>query len=178
MADEIAQEVQTGRMRGPFEPPGWFSKPTTSLRTQKHFLPVQPLPHPYPIIVAMAFSIKQTGPDGQPKIRRGEEWRRSGRNRACQMNDQPFHHTPDHCYISLAQHTARHFPTHQQVWGHDHDGAYRQLPLHDPEVAYVRVLLQTPDGPTLWHRSPRPPLRLGSQRVGIQQIWRHAHTCL
>ena len=35
-----------------------------------------------------------------------------------------------------------------RVWGHDHDGAYRQLPLHDPRQAYV--LLLTPDGPTLW----------------------------
>ena len=37
----------------------------------------------------------------------------------------------------------------QTVWGHDHDGAYRQLPLQDPEMAYV--LLQTPQGPMLWH---------------------------
>ena len=64
------------------------------------------------------------------------------------MNDQPYHHTPDH-YISLAQHTANHFNQQQLVWGHDHDGAYRQLPLADPEIAYV--LLQTPQGPTLWH---------------------------
>ena len=55
---------------------------------------------------------------------------------------------PDH-YISLAQHTANHFDQQQLVWGHDHDGAYRQLPLADPETAYV--LLQTPQGPTLWH---------------------------
>ena len=32
--------------------------------------------------------------------------------------------------------------------GHDHDGAYRQLPLDNPENAYV--LLHTPQGPTLW----------------------------
>ena len=40
-------------------------------------------------------------------------------------------------------------PPQPRVWGHDHDGAYRQLPLDDPSVAYV--LLITPDGPTLWH---------------------------
>ena len=34
------------------------------------------------------------------------------------------------------------------MWGHDHDGAYRQLPLDQPEQAYV--LLHTPEGPTLW----------------------------
>ena len=149
MAEEIAAEVKSGRMRGPFEAPAWFPRPTTHLRTPKHTLQKQPLPHQSPII-AMAFSIQQTGSDDKPKIRRGEDWRRSGHSSACQMDDQPYHHTPDH-YISLAQHLYHHIPhTHTQtVWGHDHDGAYRQLPLRDPEVAYV--LLQTPDGPTLWH---------------------------
>ena len=147
MANEIATEVQAGRMRGPFTPPTWFTTPTVSLQTQRHNLKKLPLPHTDPII-AMAFSIKQTGSDGNPKIPRGEDWQRSGHNRACQMNDQPYHHTPDH-YISLAQHTARYSAQTQLVWGHDHDGAYRQLPLDDPETAYV--LLQTPHGPTLWH---------------------------
>ena len=59
----------------------------------------------------------------------------------------PYHHTPDH-YLWLAQHTAASDQTPQQVWGHDHDGAYRQLPLDDPSLAYV--LLLTPEGPTLW----------------------------
>ena len=63
------------------------------------------------------------------------------------MTDQPYHHTPDH-YLWLAQHTAASDHTPQQVWGHDHDGAYRQLPLDDPSLAYV--LLLTPEGPTLW----------------------------
>ena len=147
MADEIAAEVKAGRMRGPFSAPAWFPSQTVQLHTDKHKLHKTPLPHKDPII-AMAFSIKQTGSDGNPKIRRGEDWRRSGHNRACQMNDQPYHHTPDH-YISLAQHTANQFDQQQLVWGHDHDGAYRQLPLADPEIAYV--LLQTPQGPTLWH---------------------------
>ena len=147
MADEIAEEVQSGRMKGPFEAPEWFTTNTTDLQTTKHTLTKQPLPHSDPII-AMAFSIHQTGSDGQPKIRRGEDWRRSGHNSACQMDDQPYHHTPDH-YVSLAQHLFQHGPNTQTVWGHDHDGAYRQLPLREPEVAYV--LLQTPQGPTLWH---------------------------
>lgn len=58
------------------------------------------------------------------------------------------HHIPDH-YLSLAQHLHLHSKNKQTVWGNDHHGAYRQLPLQDPEVAYV--LLQTPKGPTLWH---------------------------
>ena len=144
MAEEIASEVKSGRMRGPFEAPEWFSTPTANLQTAQQTLHKQ---HRNPII-AMAFSIQQTGSDGKPKIRRGEDWRRSGHNGACQMDDQPYHHTPDH-YLSLAQHLYRHFPESQTVRGHDHDGAYRQLLLRDREVAYV--LLQTPNGPTLWH---------------------------
>ena len=47
--------------------------------------------------IAMAFSIKQTELDGKDKIRRGEDWRRSGHNSTCVMHDQPFYHidTPD-----------------------------------------------------------------------------------
>lgn len=100
-------------------------------------------------VIALAFSIEQTGSDGKPKVRRGEDWRRSGHNRSCDMTDQPYHRTPDH-YLWLAQHTAGadHTSQHEQVWGHDRDGAYRQLPLDDPSLAYV--LLLTPEGPTLW----------------------------
>ena len=64
------------------------------------------------------------------------------------MNDQPFHHTPDH-YSWLTQHSTSQHPGQHAIWGHDHDGAYRQLPLAEPSVAYA--LLITPDGPTLWH---------------------------
>ena len=64
------------------------------------------------------------------------------------MRDQPFHHTPDH-FTSLALLDHSRWPHHLiHVWGHDHDGAYRQLPLDDPRQAYV--LLISPSGPTLW----------------------------
>ena len=147
MAKEIATEVQQGRMAGPFHGPTWLQQHTTPLLEFDHTSTLLPLPHPDPII-AMAFSIEQTGSDGKPKIRRGEDWRRSGHNQACQMTDQPYHHTPDH-YTWLAQYTCKHSDEIPLVWGHDHDGAYRQLPLSDPSIAYV--LLLTPTGPTLWH---------------------------
>ena len=64
------------------------------------------------------------------------------------MHDQPFHHTPDH-FVSLGLEFLGDDPRRPlSVWGHDHDGAYRQLPLRDPREACV--LLLTPDGPTLW----------------------------
>ena len=147
MANEIATEVQQGRMAGPFQAPAWLQTNTTPLKEFSHTSTLLPLPHPDPII-AMAFSIEQTGSDGKQKIRRGEDWRRSGHNQACHMTDQPYHHTPDH-YTWLAQYTRQRSDEPPLVWGHDHDGAYRQLPLDDPSIAYV--LLLTPDGPTLWH---------------------------
>ena len=147
MANEIATEVQQGRMAGPFQAPAWLQTNTTPLKDYPHTSILLPLPHPDPII-AMAFSIEQTGSDGKQKIRRGEDWRRSGHNQACHMTDQPYHHTPDH-YTWLAQYTRQQSDEPPLVWGHDHDGAYRQLPLDDPSIAYV--LLLTPDGPTLWH---------------------------
>ena len=146
MADEIAKEVQMGRMDGPFTAPTWWDVPAVALTCHQHTRQLKPLPHPTPVI-AVAFSIHQTGSDGQPKVRRGEDWRRSGHNRSCNMADQPHHHTPDH-YVWLAQHTSKQHPDRLHVWGHDHDGAYRQLPLQDPSLAYV--LLLTPEGPTLW----------------------------
>ncbi len=146
MADEIAKEVQMGRMDGPFTAPTWWDIPAVALPQHAHTRQLKPLPHPTPVI-AVAFSIHQTGSDGQPKVRRGEDWRRSGHNRSCNMADQPHHHTPDH-YVWLAQHTNICRSTRLHVWGHDHDGAYRQLPLQDPSLAYV--LLLTPEGPTLW----------------------------
>ena len=147
MAQEIATEVQQGRMAGPFHGPQWLRHPTTPLLEFEHTATLHPLPHADPII-AMAFSIEQAGSDGKSKIRRGEDWRRSGHNQACQMTDQPYHHTPDH-YTWLAQYTCKSSQETPLVWGHDHDGAYRQLPLSDPSIAYV--LLLTPSGPTLWH---------------------------
>ena len=132
MADEIAKEVQQGRMAGPFEPPPWLQKHTVPLHRHTHTNKLLPIPHHNPII-AMAFSIEQTGSDGKAKIRRGEDWRRSGHNNACHMTDQPFHHTPDH-YTWLARVTATHDHPLLHVWGHDHDGAYRQLPYKIPPL--------------------------------------------
>ena len=69
-------------------------------------------------------------------------------NATCTMHDQPFHHTPDH-FVSLGLAFLEESSSEElAVWGHDHDGAYRQLPLDDPRQAYV--LLLTPEGPTLW----------------------------
>ena len=75
MLDEIVQEVKAGRMNGPFRhAQSW---PTPSVAPAGYDMRLQPLPHQRPR-VAMAFSVKQIGSDGKGKIRRGEDWRRSG----------------------------------------------------------------------------------------------------
>ncbi|CAE7244596.1 unnamed protein product [Symbiodinium sp. KB8] len=68
----------------------------------------------------------------------------------CIMDDQPFRHTPDHLVSLGLAFLEKNRTMPLRVWGHDHDGAYRQLPLHDPRQAYV--LLLTPFGPTMWSR--------------------------
>lgn len=68
MAEEIATEVALGQMRGPLRSTtDWFRMQTTHLQISKHTLHKQPIPHRDPII-AMAFSIHQTGSDGTPKM--------------------------------------------------------------------------------------------------------------
>ena len=121
--------------------------PTPTVAPKGYDLQLLPLPYRQPN-VAMAFSIRQTGSDGRDKIRCGEDWRRSGHNSTCTMRDQPFHHKPDHFASLVIQTHQLHPDEDMHVWGHDHDGAHHQLPLDNPESAYV--LLRTPQGPTLW----------------------------
>ena len=219
MLEEILEEVALDRMDGPFEaPPGWRRRTTAPEGTT-----LKPLHH-HTIAVAVAFAILQIGSDGADKVRRGEDWRRSGHNRTVRVTDAPHHHTVDD-YITvgkLLRHGLRpvdlghmlgsqeHSQDYHQgtcscgrvdhrhrstrscggtaqtdhrdtcpcgghdcdtcpfghavhsamsgrkvpldIWGHDHDGAYRQYAAGDANATYV--LLQTPAGPTLWrHRA-------------------------
>ena len=82
-----------GRMNGPFaQPPHWQHH--TIAPSKYPELQLLPLHHPTPAI-ALAFSIQQVGSDGDEKIKRGEGWRRSGRNSTCITRDQPYHRAPD-----------------------------------------------------------------------------------
>ena len=130
----IISEVNIFRMNGPFEAPAdWGIKCVRPQRCPD--LTLLPLPHEFPMI-AVAFSIEH----GKNKIQLGEEWRRSGHNRTCMMHDHPFHHTPDH-FASLGILASNKYSrTQLDVWGHDRDGAYRQLPLNNPEVAHVLLI--------------------------------------
>ena len=99
MFDEIVEEVRIGRMNGPFQAPTSWTHRTLS-PVEHPDLQLLPIPHAQPY-TAQAFSIQQVGSDGKDKIRRGEDWRRSGHNSSRTMQDQAFHHTPEH-FASLA----------------------------------------------------------------------------
>ena len=179
---EIETEVMMGRIEGPFEAPQHWKVKTVATQNRR----LIPLPQQR-IAVAPAFPITQTGSDGKLKIRRGEDWRRSGHNQTIIVEDAPHHSNVD-AIIQLGLHVNNidrtRFPNtwkdqlelatinndnHEErqipgtlpdgcqpnqppvLWGHDHEGAYRQLALDDPDVAFM--VLMTPTGPTLWrHR--------------------------
>jgi len=161
---EILAEQAMGRIEGPFSSPS--SWPAKAIAVAN--LSLLPLPEQEPFFAAPAFSIVQLNADGSEKIRRGEDWRRSLHNRTIQVTDKPVHHTVD-SFIACAAHlrlpagpnavdssvaaSARH-GTHTGravLWGHDHDGAYRQLPVRDPCHTYMVLL--TPQGPTIWRHN-------------------------
>lgn len=144
MLKEILDEVRLGRMEGPFTAPDHWPRRAVAPEGMR----LMDIPTQTPL-TACAFAIHQIGSDGKPKVRRGEDWRRSLHNRTIHVTDKPNHHTVD-SYISSASAMAT-ASSAALLWGHDHDGAYRQCPLRDPNDAYVMLL--GPDGPTIWrHR--------------------------
>ena len=102
-------------------------------------------------LASFVFPIIQVGSDGKDKVRRGEDWRRSKHNSTVRASDQPHHHNID-SYVNAGRRAKQMFPMSDiHLWGHDHEGAYRQLPCRQPEHAYM--ILWTEDGPTLWRHN-------------------------
>ncbi|CAE7380472.1 unnamed protein product [Symbiodinium natans] len=150
MAEEIAADVKAGRMEGPFAVPSSWSKETVALPDYTHTAELLPAPscHEH---TCFAFSVQQVGSDGRRKVRRAEDWRRSGGNKTVNVPDTPAYHSIE-AFIAVIR-ALRHLGEEGAIatWGLDHESAYRQLPVLRPADTYV--VLQTPRGPTLWrHR--------------------------
>ena len=150
MAEEIAADVKAGRMEGPFAAPSSWSKETVALPDYTHTAELLPAPscHEH---TCFAFSVQQVGSDGRRKVRRAEDWRRSGSNKTVNVPDTPAYHSIE-AFIAVIR-ALRHLGEEGAIatWGLDHESAYRQLPVLRPADTYV--VLQTPRGPTLWrHR--------------------------
>ena len=151
MLREVMQEVREGRMEGPFQAPAAWQKQTVTVPGQPGFDSLLPCPDTHPCI-AWAFSVVQEGSDGNRKVRRCEDYRRSFHNDTIEAFDvQP--HDDISVYVSLVRHlhATGEFAT---IWAQDLHSAYRQYSVENPSHCYVVVM--TPAGPTLWRHKVMP----------------------
>ena len=156
MLAEILADRRARRMHGPFlAPPGGAFRPSGSHRRGSKPTLAQP-PRKSPLIYsfprplltspgaevagAVAFGIEQRDAGGALlKVRRGEDWRRSWHNSTIQVTDKPHSDTVDEfAQGARAAHAAG--ARNLALWGHDHDGAYGQLPLRRPGAALCVVV--------------------------------------
>ena len=98
LLSEIETERDMGRIEGPFAAPKKWGFQTVDYRARTRGRAEQLLPAPgdQECYAAFAFPIEQTGSDGQLKIRRGEDWARSGHNGMTLVEDSPVHYNVDH----------------------------------------------------------------------------------
>jgi hypothetical protein len=135
MLTELLQELDKGRMDGPFTAPDWWPVKAISLPDRD----MQRLPAGANCF-SFCFSVKQSD-----KIRRCEDFRRSGHNMTIKTGDTPHHHD-----VQTFAALARAYPEHAElphVWAQDLNGAYRQFPVKDP--CECLCVLQTPEGPLI-----------------------------
>ena len=89
MLKEVTDEWDLHRIDGPFRaPPDWPVQTVSPDETKWKLYDVQG-----PVYAAKSFAISQIGSDDLAKIRRGEDWLRSGHNSTVEALDQPTHHT-------------------------------------------------------------------------------------
>ena len=86
----------------------------------------------------MAVSNEQAGSDGKAKIRRGEDWTQLHLHHA-RPALPPYLGPLRFPWLAFLEQDRE---TPLKVWGHDYDGAYRQLPLCDSREATVALRSQ------------------------------------
>jgi hypothetical protein len=108
---------------------------------------LMPAPEDTDCFPAISFPIEQIGADGKQKVRRGEDWLRSGHNALAVTSDSPIHYGIYHQIECCAAIMEEGLPT-PATWGQDHEGAYRQLPARPR--SHMWMLMITSEGPSLW----------------------------
>ena len=148
---EVWDERARGRIRGPFHAhPSWgFDAVVPRGPASGAATALLPIPHG-DCAASIAFGIEQLDASGNViKVRRGEDWPRSHHNRATIVRDRPLHDTVN-AFVQGARFLTNRSkaapPVH--LWGHDQEGAYRQLPTAGPELSYM--LLITEEGVSVW----------------------------
>ena len=109
MLHEVLQEVASGRMEGPFQGPERWPRKTVGLLLGDCFVA----------------RVVQTGADGQRKVRRCEDYRRSHHNSTISVRDRPG------VYVETIR-RARRLGMDPQVWCQDLSDAYRSYPVQEP----------------------------------------------
>lgn len=125
-------------MEGPFIQPDWWPKKSITLEG----FPIQPL-EDQDIRAAFCFAVCQSD-----KVRRCEDYKRSGHNQRVETFDCPPHHGIQ-TYVELAKAFASHGRP-CEVWAQDLSSAYRQFPVDNPTECYS--VLRCPQGPLLLRR--------------------------
>eukprot|EP00438_Fugacium_kawagutii_P019391 Skav219437 [mRNA] locus=scaffold1461:97486:99210:+ [translate_table: standard] len=132
-------------MDGPFTAPDCWNIRTVPAAHSPHTAVLKEGPKTHQP-TSIAFAIEQIGSDNKSKVRRGEDWKRSHHNKTIATTDIPNAHRAD-TFIAIARWLHKH--QHKaQLWASDHEAAYRQVAVRDPNETYV--LLRIPGGWTLW----------------------------
>ena len=145
LLEELVQEAHLGRVTGPCAAPDHWSVATAALpwTADMRTLRQPPLGDCF---AALSFAICQVDENGDLKLRRGEDWRRSGHNATMSAEDVPTHHfLGDIVDFILAAWCEGWDP---KVFGHDLQNAYRQWAVRCP--GHCGTFLPTDQGVTLW----------------------------
>ena len=157
MVTELREELNKGRMSGPFSAPSWWPVPAISIEGRS----LQNIPDDNSTF-SFCFSVKQTD-----KIRRCEDFRRSGHNSTVVAHDTPHHHDVK----TLAELGLIQSMSHGSTlsWAQDLLGAYRQISCtHTSQVLLRHFDATGSSDPT----APCIGLRIHRVRMGVQQSGR------
>ena len=145
LLDELVAETRLGRVMGPCAAPDHWSVPTIALPSVAG-MGVLRQPPPGDCFAALSFAICQLDENGELKLRRGEDWRRSGHNATMGASDVPTHHfLGDIVDLVLRAWAEGWDPV---VFGHDLQNAYRQWAVRHP--GHCGTFLPSAAGVTLW----------------------------
>ena len=143
---ELTAEKRLGRVIGPTRPPEWLRSVKATAVADHQDVDIIAEPPPGDAFLAASFPVCQTDENGELKVRRAEDWRRSGHNSTVSVADVPTHHFVG-SFVDLARRMA-HDRRRLVVFGHDLLNAYRQWPVRRP--AHCGTFLATKHGVTFW----------------------------